>query len=152
MLSMNWDAIGAIGEIAGALAVVVTLLFLSRQIRETARQIHLNSATEVNSLFNDAFDPIYNNEHNLTLWVEGQRNPASLSEDDLAVFFLFVTRLMAVFDTVVEHFQHGTIPVERFDNYRNFILLFINSAGGQAWLKAGIYKFSAATSEVLELS
>ena len=30
---MNWDAIGAVGEIVGALAVVVSLLYLAGQIR-----------------------------------------------------------------------------------------------------------------------
>lgn len=30
---MNWDAIGAIGEIAGSIAVVVTLVVLIRQVR-----------------------------------------------------------------------------------------------------------------------
>ena len=34
---MNWDAIGAIGEIVGALAVVVTLFYLATQIRQNAR-------------------------------------------------------------------------------------------------------------------
>jgi hypothetical protein len=32
---MNWDAIGAVGEIAGAAAVVVTLVYLARQIRHS---------------------------------------------------------------------------------------------------------------------
>jgi hypothetical protein len=32
---MNWDAIGALGEIIGALAVIGTLIYLSRQIRES---------------------------------------------------------------------------------------------------------------------
>lgn len=32
---MNWDAIGAIGEIIGALAVVATLLYLASQTRQT---------------------------------------------------------------------------------------------------------------------
>ena len=30
---MNWDAIGAVGEIIGAIAVVVTLFYLARQIK-----------------------------------------------------------------------------------------------------------------------
>ncbi len=34
---MNWDAIGAIGEITGAVAVVVSFLFLSMQIRSSTR-------------------------------------------------------------------------------------------------------------------
>ena len=33
-MSMNWDAIGAIGEIIGAIAVIATLLFLAIQIRQ----------------------------------------------------------------------------------------------------------------------
>lgn len=34
---MNWEAIGAIGEIAGAVAVVTTLFYLARQMRQTQR-------------------------------------------------------------------------------------------------------------------
>ena len=34
---MNWDAIGAVGEILGAAAVVATLIYLARQMRQEAR-------------------------------------------------------------------------------------------------------------------
>jgi hypothetical protein len=37
MESMNWDAIGAIGEIVGAAAVVLTLAYLAIQIRQAKR-------------------------------------------------------------------------------------------------------------------
>ncbi len=30
---MNWEAIGAVGELAGALAVVITLVYFARQLR-----------------------------------------------------------------------------------------------------------------------
>jgi hypothetical protein len=33
---MNWEAIGAIGEVGGAIAVVITLVYLARQIRHSA--------------------------------------------------------------------------------------------------------------------
>jgi heme/copper-type cytochrome/quinol oxidase subunit 1 len=32
---MNWEAIGAIGEILGALAVILTLIYLAVQVRYT---------------------------------------------------------------------------------------------------------------------
>ncbi len=35
---MNWEAISAIGEIVGALAVVITLVYLAIQIREQNRE------------------------------------------------------------------------------------------------------------------
>lgn len=34
---MNWDAIGAIGEIIGAAAVLVTLIYLALQVRQARR-------------------------------------------------------------------------------------------------------------------
>ena len=37
MKVMNWEAISAIGEIIGALAVVITLIYLARQIKDNTR-------------------------------------------------------------------------------------------------------------------
>ena len=34
---MNWEAIGAIGEVAGAVAVVATMIYLAAQIRENTK-------------------------------------------------------------------------------------------------------------------
>ena len=41
---MNWDAIGAIGEIIGALAVLISLIYLAVQVRQAKHQLELNSA------------------------------------------------------------------------------------------------------------
>ena len=41
---MNWDAIGAVGEIVGALAVVLTLAYLALQVR-TARKATIDQNT-----------------------------------------------------------------------------------------------------------
>lgn len=38
---MNWDAIGAIGEIVGAFAVVVSLLYLAIQLRNQNRETRI---------------------------------------------------------------------------------------------------------------
>ena len=54
---MNWDAIGALGEIIGALAVVISVIYLSLQIKQNtaatrslAHQEHFNAAQEFNSV------------------------------------------------------------------------------------------------------
>ncbi len=44
---MNWDAIGAIGEIVGALAVILSLLYLSSQVRQTNKLANNNSLQAV---------------------------------------------------------------------------------------------------------
>jgi len=37
---MNWDALAAIGQAFGALAVVASLLYLARQVRHSTLQSH----------------------------------------------------------------------------------------------------------------
>ena len=39
---MNWDALGAMGEIAGAIAVIATLFFLARQLQVNTRELERN--------------------------------------------------------------------------------------------------------------
>lgn len=58
---MNWDVIGAI-EIPGATGVIATLVYLSRQIRDTSQQVKLSSLTSINHLINEAWEPIYFND------------------------------------------------------------------------------------------
>ncbi len=46
---MNWEAIGAIGEVGGAIAVVVTLVYLARQIHHSTQATRIaayHQATE----------------------------------------------------------------------------------------------------------
>ncbi len=43
---MNWDAIGAIGELIGALAVVITLVFLVLQVRHNTRAMNESNRLE----------------------------------------------------------------------------------------------------------
>jgi len=44
---MNWEAIGAIGEVVGALAVVITLLFLVTQMRSNTNAIRAQTVHDL---------------------------------------------------------------------------------------------------------
>ncbi len=55
---MNWDAIGAIGEVCGAIAVVITLVYLSRQLRENTKSIKLQSVESTFREWNECLKDI----------------------------------------------------------------------------------------------
>ena len=40
---MNWEAISAIGQLVGALAVVISLIYLARQVGSSARETRIAS-------------------------------------------------------------------------------------------------------------
>ena len=48
---MNWDAIGAIGEIVGAVAVVASLLYLAVQTRANAKALRANAIWNSETVF-----------------------------------------------------------------------------------------------------
>jgi hypothetical protein len=50
---MNWDAIGAIGEVLGAIAVVVTLIYLGVQIRQNTEREKMSQEFVANQYFNE---------------------------------------------------------------------------------------------------
>ena len=43
---MNWEAIGAVGEVLGALGVIATLGYLAAQIRQNTRALHSSSCSQ----------------------------------------------------------------------------------------------------------
>jgi len=52
---MNWDAIGAVSELVGAVAVVITLIYLAVQIRQNTRAIRLDTGHAITEEFRGMF-------------------------------------------------------------------------------------------------
>ncbi len=50
-MDLNWEAIGAIGEIVGAVAVVITLIFLTIQLRHNTRSVDESRNATVSQLY-----------------------------------------------------------------------------------------------------
>jgi len=46
---VDWQMIGAIGEVLGAAAVVVTLFYLAREVREASREAQRNRWSDLNN-------------------------------------------------------------------------------------------------------
>ena len=55
---MNWEAIGAVGEILGAAAVFVSLIYLAVQIRGSTRQSQAAMVQAIASDFAQTHDPV----------------------------------------------------------------------------------------------
>ena len=58
---MNWDAIGAGGEVLGAIAVIATLLYLGMQISQTNRIAKSSVARELQQKYSDVYTLIATN-------------------------------------------------------------------------------------------
>ncbi len=128
---------GAVGEIVAAIGVVITLIYLARQIRENSRQMRVSSLTAINHLINEGWDPIYSNDRNIRVWTTGLRSPTDLDEEDLALFHLFMTRLINVLATAVAQHRYDVLTTDEFRKYAIRANSLLSSPGGEHWLSEG---------------
>ncbi len=146
---MNWDAIGAIGEILGAVAVLITLIYLATQIRQNTEQARLNSIQAVNASNDSAFEPIYIPENSL-IFTKGQSSYSSLSDHEKLVFNMLMTRLIASFDSTTYQYLQGSYDEELYWGTAEFYSNFISSPGGSEWWETNKAPFSTACIENLD--
>jgi len=50
---MDWTAIGAVGEVVGAIVVIVSVAYLARQLRHANNIARFNSSAEIQARFNE---------------------------------------------------------------------------------------------------
>ena len=79
---MNWDAIGAIGEIVGAIAVILTLVYLAIQIRDSAKASRSAAVTDATTAMQAFYQELGSNPKTSRLFLTAMTNPESLSRED----------------------------------------------------------------------
>ena len=83
---MNWSAIGAIGELLGAAAVVVSLLYLAAQVRASTGQARRDADRDLAARISDVSLAVATNPELGELLVRGGANPDRLGPGDQARF------------------------------------------------------------------
>jgi len=91
---MNWEAIGAVGETVGALAVLVTLVYLAMQIRQNTRAVQAAAVDSANSQVSKTREVIFADADVTNMYRRGSEDPASLSEDDTIRYRLLMHNIM----------------------------------------------------------
>ena len=128
---MNWEAIGAIGELIGAVGVILALGYLAFQIRQNTLQLAQNERSSIAAAvyasataLRENRKSVYENPEVTELWLKGMNNPVELADADRYRFRLLMHNVLdatsAVYSqTVVTGFSpetwatQGATAVER---------------------------------------
>ena len=93
---MNWEAISAIGQIVGALAVVISLIYLAREIRSNARSARLASVDTLNRWLGELVE----HPHLSELYYRGIHDFESLKGADLVRFSSLMGQLFHIYGEI----------------------------------------------------
>ena len=116
---MDWNAVGALGEIVGAIAVIGTLIYLARQIRQAS----INSRASQISMLNHSYAAINNlvvgSPHVISA-LKSIENPERASPDEDGVLLRHLMyKWFNVWIGAQMAFENGQLSEAEFEIYKD---------------------------------
>ncbi len=139
---MNWDALGAISETIGAIAVIVTLAYLAVQIRQNTRATHTASHHAITDSLNQGNIAVAQNAELAQIWVTGCADRTSLTETERERLDSLLRAYFHVFDSLFYSANTGTGERGLLLAEEKGFSHLMNLQGVYGWWKDNPYAFS----------
>ena len=121
---LNWEAIGAIGEVVGGVAVIATLLYLAIQIRQNAQSVRNAASLSVNEGLAEINRRLSNDAEFADLWLRGLKDYRGLTNVERARFAAYALDIMNL-ALYVDNIAKTTVQDERTANVHINYLQYI---------------------------
>jgi hypothetical protein len=125
---MNWAAIGAIGEVLGAVAVVATLLYVARQLDEQSRALTTNVRDSVFQQLQEWNYQVMADPHLSHLFQRGTATDdwSGFTPEERSRLIHVLYSFFKTFENIYLHTAEGSAPPEVWD--RNCQVFFAYAA------------------------
>lgn len=130
---MNIMELGAIGELVGGAAVLVTLIYLAVQVRDSAREQRALSLREATREFGTLIQTVGSDDEKAQIWLNGVHEFATMSPSQRFRFNVVATYLFRHFEQIFYQNRHGRVDQEFWDGFRNQIHDMAGYKGVQDW-------------------
>jgi hypothetical protein len=130
---MNWEAIGAISEVIGAIGVLITLTYLAIQIRSQNQSMRIQNmrsrASESGSVFALQATPETMESAIVKAYATGEE--LNVAEQHAVESYVSIFLLSAECDYRI--YKEGLMPLEDWAPIRNQIKLVFSANAPKAW-------------------
>ncbi|MEN8185392.1 MAG: DUF6082 family protein, partial [Myxococcota bacterium] len=135
---MNWDAIGAIGEVVGALAVVISLVYLGYQVREGARASQAETELEAARMWSDLHGQVARDPELARIWDAAHTNPEGLSDLDRQRFVWFVAQYVFLVEGLFNQRERGFLSTDTLDPHERTLRGMFQNPIVREWWSSGV--------------
>lgn len=120
-----------VGEIIGALAVVVTLLFVGLELRQSNRLASTESLRVGTRIWVDEYSDSFGSEESTAFMRQALNDYQSLSDDEKGRFFAAVFGFVAAFDTIQNQYEAGLLREEVYVSIARGYYRLVTMPGAQ---------------------
>ena len=147
---MNWEALGALAELLGAVGVIVTLVYLARQIRQSTRATRLATSQAIAAALSEWSRPLIEDPDLCRVFFAGVEDVTSLQDDERTRFFMLCYTYLRMFEEMHHQFRRGSLESEVWDGYARNYGLYAKAPGMQIYWKARREYFNPAFRDFVE--
>ena len=126
---MNWDAIAAVGELLGASAVLVTLIYLAVQIRQNTSAVATATYESTMTGFNDINIVVAGNPALASLLDRGCQNPDSLNSEEIVQFNFLLRCYSNQWWKLFKLYERGSLPAAEWSIFAKEAAQFLEQPG-----------------------
>jgi hypothetical protein len=139
---MNWDAIGAIGQLVGAVLVGITLVYLAIQLRQNTSALKSSTFLSVSTLMGSTMEVFATHADLAPLLLKAQSGLDKLSADERARFGFLMMMASRRVETVVVQRHLGFIDPELTAGFERSALSTLAYGGARQWWELSKGAFS----------
>jgi hypothetical protein len=139
---MNWEALEAIGTLIGAIGVVITLIYLSIQIRQNTRS-QQSAIAQVTSSSRTAWYELGASDPEFTLlYTKGHTRPDELTDDERVRFIWMLARVFSTFEEMYSQYKLQMFDEPDWERYRKTARTMIENPIVRDWWESGATVFT----------
>ena len=126
---MSWDIISAVIEIIGAVGVVVSLAYLSIQVRANTRVMRAQSAREAVAAMRQFNQSMIDDAEVARIFRLGAENLSNLNEDERGRFGHILFNFFKTAEELHYQYLQGTLDPEVWKSWKGIVSLYSTSPG-----------------------
>ena len=149
--TMDWDAISAISQLIGSLAVA-SVLYLAVQVHQSTRVARLATQDAAATALRDVTKPLMENAELERIWRIGLEDISALSVEERARFFHAAYQFLKAFETIHFHYVYGLMDRELWEGWHGLSARLHLRVRHGALLETSAGSFLRALSKIRSLT
>ena len=125
---MDWNAIGAMGEVIGAAAVVISLIYVAVQVRQNTASSKSTVETEIALALSRVATDAANTGAAAALG-RCMAEPEAATEDERRNFFFYATGFFRIFQLAFDQCRAGNLSSDSWESIESQVKLLLQGPG-----------------------
>ena len=147
---MNWEAIGALAELLGAIGVIATLIYLASQIRQNTKSIQAAAFQETMRDMTSLADMGAQNPELVSAYFAGLDDLESLDREVRQRFGSFMLAFFRRVENLVYQTEQGMLDPESWEGLREALRRIFSHPGAVDWWRQSSHAFNRPLQDFVE--